>query len=88
MKFKNKLRFSKESYINFNAFDNKKYRNLRGRNKFGNLCPNPLIKYSIKYVQTKPQKTRINMISTCKTGFHQHKRNISKSTMHFAFSDR
>ena len=29
----------------------------RGRNKFENLCPIPLKKDSIKYVQTKPNQT-------------------------------
>ena len=29
----------------------------RGWNEFENLCPIPLIKYSIKYVQTKPQNS-------------------------------
>ena len=32
------------------------YTEGRGRNKFENSCPIPLIKDSIKYVQTKPRE--------------------------------
>ena len=53
----------------------------RRRNKFENLCPIPLTKYSIKYVQTKPNEKQIDVSQN----FVSRQNDIQ--TLHITFQD-
>ena len=53
----------------------------RRRNKFENLCPIPLTKYSIKYVQTKPNEKQIDVSQN----FVSRQNEIQ--TLHITFQD-
>ena len=47
---------------------NNVFKRGRGRNKLANLCPIPLIKYSIKYVQNQTREriaVRVNELPNC-----------------------